>query len=362
MRRSSGARPIDAATIVFLRPGPARPEVLLTRRPASMAFAAGLHVFPGGRVEDADGSPELAVRSGLARGEAADRLGAAVEPARALALHVAAIREAFEETGILVAEPTSRPLPSFSASHDGDFGRFVERLGLRLRADALVPIARWVTPAFMATRFDTWFFAAELPQGANPRFDEAEVVEHAWLAPGRALDLIAEGSVHAWPPTVMTLAWLEDARDIGDVRRRLAIGPAAPLRIDEPVQGIMRFACGAAGGVPGREVNTYLLGHRELVVVDPGDPDERVTDAIADAIAARGEAAGIVLTVGTPDHLAGCLALAGRLGLELGGPGGHGAPGGLSVGGPSGARRLLVADVAELRDGALLPFGDAAAY
>ena len=97
-------RPHPAATVVLLRPGADGLEVLLTRRPSTMAFAAGMMVFPGGRVDAADSDPGLAARSALTPAAAAERLGGGAEPELAAALHVAAVRELFEEAGILLAD------------------------------------------------------------------------------------------------------------------------------------------------------------------------------------------------------------------------------------------------------------------
>ena len=93
-----------AATVVLLRPGRAGLEVLLTRRPASMAFAPDMHVFPGGRVDAADGDPRLVARSVVSPRDAATGLAGDLEPELAIAAWIAAIREVFEETGVLLAE------------------------------------------------------------------------------------------------------------------------------------------------------------------------------------------------------------------------------------------------------------------
>jgi NUDIX domain. len=100
----AGVVPQLAATVVLLRPGRTGLEVLLTRRPASMAFAPDMHVFPGGRVDAADGDPRLVARSVLSPLEAAAGLGGDLPPDVAIATYVAAIREVFEETGVLLAD------------------------------------------------------------------------------------------------------------------------------------------------------------------------------------------------------------------------------------------------------------------
>lgn len=101
---AQAVEPKLAATVVLVRPGRRGPEVLLTRRPTSMAFAPDMHVFPGGRVDAADADPELLARSVVSAAEAGRALGGDLDPATALAAHVAAIRELFEEAGVLLAD------------------------------------------------------------------------------------------------------------------------------------------------------------------------------------------------------------------------------------------------------------------
>ena len=123
-----------------------------------MAFAPDMHVFPGGRVDAADADPGLAARSGLSADEAAERLGGDLEPAMAMAAHVAAIREAFEEVGVLLADHAPRAdLVDARArllAETGAFPAIADALDLRLRTDLLVPLSRWVTPRSMPRRFD----------------------------------------------------------------------------------------------------------------------------------------------------------------------------------------------------------------
>ena len=238
--------PHAAATLVLVRPGAGGGlEVLLTRRPDSMAFAAGLHVFPGGRVESTDvASAEVEVaRAARVGGQAAD-------PAFHLAHRIAAIRETREEVGV------------------------------RLEPDALVEVAHWVTPRAYPRRFDARFFVAELPPGAVLAPDPHEVVDHVWLTPRDALRAMHDGEIRMWPPTSTTLQRLERANSYDAIRARLGRGPDLPIRVVRIEPGLTVLTGRSAFGPGGRPANTVLVGERDVVMVDPGDPDEDVLDAI----------------------------------------------------------------------------------
>jgi ribonuclease/clavin/mitogillin len=281
-----------AATVVLLRPAPdatGEPEVLLIQRPSTMAFGANLHVFPGGKLDPEDRSPDLAATSARSPATAVDVLGANVGLEDALGLHVAALRELAEEVGVELGDDAL------------------------LRTDLLAPIAHWVTPPFMPRRFSTWFFVADLPAGATPVFEAAEVAAHTWVTPSAALELRAAGAIEMWVPTVSALERLIEtgARSAAEVASRLVLGPVAPPRVIEEGPAVVRLAIGAAGGLPGRTGVVTLHGRRELVVVDPGDPSEEAIEAIVAAAARRsGTIRAIVLTAPDPDHAAGAEALA----------------------------------------------------
>ena len=329
--------PRPAATVVLLRPGAGGMEVLLTRRPASMAFAGDLFVFPGGRVDDADSDPRIVARS----------LGGA-------APEVAAVRELFEEAGVLLAESALGgaldEADTIAARRDlldgtATIADVSERLELRLRTDLLARIGHWTTPPIMPRRFDTLFFAAELPAGATPTFVSDEVVEHRWLTPAAALAAMATGEIGMWVPTSTTLQQLRWADDLAAIRSRIAPGPVAAPRVVVEEPEVTRIVMSGAGAVPGQTVNTYLVGRRELVAVDPGDPSDAGADALLMAAAGRGGTiVAIALTHAEPDHAAGAEGLALRLDIPI-----HAGP---------GAGRELSYQVRELRDGERLPAGD----
>ncbi len=309
--------PRPAATVVVVRPGPDGPEILLTHRPSTMAFAAGMHVFPGGRVDPADADPRLAARSARGPTEAARVLGGNIAPDEALAIHLAAVRELFEEAGVLLADGAVEPATLAERRSrllaGGGLGDALDGLDVRLATDRLVPIAHWTTPPFMARRFSTWFFVADVPAGAEATFEGAEVAAHRWVPAGLALEQLAIGEIEMWVPTTTVLQRFVEtgAATAVELGRRLAFGPTAPPRILEETATRVRFAFGAVGALPGRTGTTTLFGRRELVLVDPGDPSDEATEAIGDAVRRRdGAIRAIVLGSPDPDRAAGAQGLA----------------------------------------------------
>jgi len=276
------AVPHPAATVVLLRPGldaPDKPEVLLIHRPSTMAFGPGLHVFPGGKVDLADGGV-----GGWDGAIAAAALGGNVPPGDALAIHRAALRELEEEAGVRLA-----------------------------RFEDLVPIAHWTTPRFMPRRFSTWFFVADLPPGVEPAFAAAEVAAHRWVTAPAALEQMAAREIDMWVPTTSVLERLiaTGAQMAAEVAQTIRLALAPEPRIVEERPNLVRFAFGAVGGLPGRVGETILLGGSRLLVVDPGDPSDEALDLLLATVERRGGAlSAIVLTRTDPDHAAAAEAIA----------------------------------------------------
>jgi 8-oxo-dGTP pyrophosphatase MutT (NUDIX family) len=202
---------LPAATVVVRRDE----EVLLLRRPQRSGFAAGAWVFPGGRVDAGDADPAL---QSVLRGPPAEAW------ARRLALDdldaatgfvVAALRETFEETGILLAAgdlPSGREMAGMRRAlleEEAHFGELVRGAGLALDAGVLAYIAHWVTPIPERRRYDTRFFLASVPAGAEADLHAGEeLVEARWLTPGDAVEGFAAGDLPMLPPTVHTLRGL----------------------------------------------------------------------------------------------------------------------------------------------------------
>ena len=219
----------DAATVALLRDAPGGPEVYLLRRVRAMAFAGGMHVFPGGSVDPAD-AEELPGAGDLAGGgdgwvgppasAFATALGCDQPLARALVC--AAVRETFEESGVLLAGPSAAAVLGDVSTDEWEAERaaleardqsltgLLARRGLVLRADLLRPCAHWITPEVEPRRFDTRFFVARVPAGQVCREAGGEADQRLWLRPQEALDR----RLGMLPPTSAVLADLAQWPDV----------------------------------------------------------------------------------------------------------------------------------------------------
>lgn len=217
------AEPRNAATVVLLREGSGSVdhqggvEIYLLRRQASMAFAGGMCVFPGGGVDPRDFDAELVDRglwAGPTPSEWAARLGCDEPMARALVC--AAVRETFEESGVLLAGPTPSEVVADTTGDDWEAQRvalesrelslttFLEDRALVLRTDLLGAWSGWLTPVFEPRRFRTWFFVARLPEGQVTRDVSTESSSVAWLSAGEAVRQVENGEIIMMPPTWLT--------------------------------------------------------------------------------------------------------------------------------------------------------------
>src|SRR6266496_5875676 len=250
--RLEPAVPRDAATVILLRQdasadGGGGIEAFLLRRTAELEFAPGAYVFPGGSVDARDADPGVGW-AGPGPADFAALLD--VPPDRARALVCAAVRETFEESGVLLAGASHDDLVRDSAALAADRNALLAgsaslagvlgRRGLVLRADLLTPWARWITPEASPRRFDTWFFAAALPPGqqatAAPEghADPGESESGAWLRPETALEGAQAGQLTLLPPTAVTLGELAGHHGVaGILARRMVITPRLPRVIIE---------------------------------------------------------------------------------------------------------------------------------
>jgi len=345
------ARP--AATVLLLRDGSLGPEAFLLQRTKSAAFLAGAHVFPGGALDKADQDQRVLRRvHGLDDTEASRRLGL---DSGGLAYWVAALRECFEEAGILLAQgEDGRALGAQRAAqlaqyrgmlHSGKlaFAEFLERERLLLRAHELAYFGHWITAPGRARRFDTRFFLALAPEGQRGAHDGTELIASLWLRPQEAIEREARGAmdlVFATKNTLLDLARFSRAKDALEhareaevetnracwalgpdgaqalYRRRdpqyfeihwsdpeesgqtsIALKPGAPKRLDPYVT---RVIAPNPGMMTGPGTNTYLVGDKDLAVIDPGPAiDSHIAAVLA---AGAGAIRWVVCTHTHMDH------------------------------------------------------------
>lgn len=332
---STSVAPRPAATVMVVRDAPDGLEVLLLRRAEKGDHNSGAWVFPGGLVDPADQRRHPAC-SGLDDAAASARLGVAQG---GLDYYIAAIRECFEEAGLLFAvdecerivgmqgEAGARLAALRGPLHGGncELADVCRDFGLRLAADRLFYIAHWVTPLGRAKRFDTRFFVAVLPEGQTSRHDAVETLDQVWLRPAAALS--AENSRRLLRPTRAAIemvgrfadtdtlvAWARSPREVTVVMQRLSMdsdGPRSVMphepawaeigRLDPKGQGtawcemrpgvavrlsprVLRVTSSGEGGC-----NSYLVGDErgEWAVIDPGPADESHVEAVIAAASGR---------------------------------------------------------------------------
>ncbi len=225
------AVPRSAATVVLLRPGAGGVESYLLRRHLGMAFAGGMYAFPGGGVDPRDEDAGTAW-AGPAAGAWADRMRC--DEALARALVCAAVRETFEESGVLLAGPTEATVVADPTGddweadrealvrHDLAFAEFLAKRGLVLRSDLLGYWAHWITPEFEPRRYDTRFFVAALPDGQRTRDVSGEADRVAWMPPAAAVAGVDAKTMRMLPPTYVMMRDLSDLASSADALERAA--------------------------------------------------------------------------------------------------------------------------------------------
>lgn len=235
--------PAPAATLVVLRDRhDGDVETLLIQRHRESKFAAGAFVFPGGKIEPHDAPDDAsACCARLDPAVAARQLGLAHDPRAALAYWVGAIREAFEEVGVLLAYGPDHGPVSLAQSRFGEYRRACQRdhrafwqmvrhEQLTLATDRLTYFAHWITPEEQPVRFDTRFFAAEMPAGQGAQADEHEIVAVRWLTPALALQAQRRGEISLRVPTIKNLLLFEGARSVKEALGRLEGLRVEPIR------------------------------------------------------------------------------------------------------------------------------------
>ena len=337
-----------AATVLLLRDGPQGVEVLMTRRATTASFAPNAYVFPGGGVDALDAT---------SHSQATRRPG---QSDLHLTQAIAAIRESFEELGVLLARR-----PDGSVADDTDIAAldrhqpFVAQCkarGLTLMAQDVFVLAHWVTDRDLPRRFDVPFLIARMPEGQMPVADETEQFEPEWVRPFDALARHKAGSFFMIFPTVRTLERLQDFSDVDAVLQACAVDeqplwtscPRAGLlagrearymehelpfgelamvcpdgqivhaldwQTEHPVallNNVQRLTAPNPGVMTGPGTNSYLVGEPATgyIVIDPGPADAEHLDKLWRA--AGGDIRLIVCTHSHPDHSPGALPLQAR--------------------------------------------------
>lgn len=264
---------------MLVRDGDDGLEVFMLQRTLSAAFARGQYVFPGGKVDDADhGEAFEPICDGLDDATASARMGL---PSGGLAWLVAAIRECFEEAGVLLARRTgSADVVGFDDSivadrfnaarhaiHDGErsLAELCSTEDLQLLTDRIHLVDHWVTPVGERRRFDTRFFVAAAPESQEPLHDDKETIASLWVRPADAIDMWRGGELQMFPPTVASLEFLLPHADVASATAAAAgvgvpptVTPRIVLDDDGRVVGIRR------NGEPGYDdtpVPEYVIGH-----------------------------------------------------------------------------------------------------
>jgi 8-oxo-dGTP pyrophosphatase MutT (NUDIX family) len=234
------AEPRQAATVLLLRDGARGLEVYLLRRTKGMPFAGGMTAYPGGGVDPRDGDTEIAW-AGPSPAQWATAFGCDERTARELVC--AAVRETFEEAGVLLAgSDDGSVVPDVSGddweaqrqallTRELSLAELLAGRGLALRSDLLRPFAHWITPPVEPRRYDTKFFAAALPVGQEARHVSGEADEAEWRTPSAALAELSAGMRPMLPPTTHTLGQLAP---FPDVTAALAGSPPEPLHPISP--------------------------------------------------------------------------------------------------------------------------------
>lgn len=205
------ARP--AATVIIARDWEDEMQVCMLQRSASSEFLANAYVFPGGRVDAKDSSQILYKSSKLSPAQA-DKI---LKTDNSLSYFIAAIRESFEEAGILFADAPDTDLTSGSAydalqadrlklnTQEMSFEEFVLKYNLSLLTDHLYYFAHWITPLEVPKRYDTRFFVAKLPENQLVIHDNKEISDSIWISPKTALKQAQQGSIQLIFPTIKNL-------------------------------------------------------------------------------------------------------------------------------------------------------------
>ena len=243
--------PVDAASVLLLRDSDAGLQVLLMRRAQASQVLGGAYVFPGGKLDAEDHAPEVLQCLSEPPGQLLARLHETeLEPTRAAGLFMAALREAFEECGVLAGQDSLGPaLARQLRSLVGQRGwhQSLQQTGQALRTEDLLPWSRWITPrqpAVTNKRFDTRFFVARVCDDQVARHDDFETTDSVWLTPMQALTRYAAGEIDLVAPQIMSLYELKAHRSVAQALQEARQRPPAliePHPFDQDGQRILCY-------------------------------------------------------------------------------------------------------------------------
>ncbi len=305
--------PKDAAAMILLR-DPSDPKVFWVKRAKTLAFMANFHAFPGGQRDAADA--EIPILNAENHPDAQMR--------------VTAIREIFEETGILIA----RGVENLSAerraamrdelhSDQASFKELLESEGLTLDASLVIEAPRWVTPATSHRRYNTRFFSAWLPEGQETEIIPGELEWGEWLRPKEALQKWIDGDCVIVTPIFCAIqALAEGVEDFAE--RMLSVSQEERDHLERRVQfryGVFLCPLRTPTIPPATHTNCYLVGGDEMVVIDPGSPypdQQAVLDHVVSRFIEQGKRfREIIITHLHPDHIGGVTHLSEKFNLPV---------------------------------------------
>lgn len=302
-------------------------EVLLTKRPDSMAFMGGAYVFPGGALDDADRSDDMARVSNLQRQHALERLGEEISPDMALGLFCCALRELYEEAGLLLALSGERPVDPakvrnvYAAHHaevghdSSTFAAFLAKEGLVLSTDLVVPHGRLITPEQAPIRFDARFFVAPMPDGQAVVPHPTEVHEWLWISPTEALERARAKTLEVPIPTMAVLQGLSEIASYDELlqgrhERRV-------VEAEELTSLITVVRAPNPGLMSGAGTNTYVVGRGDVAIIDPAVSDPVYIERVAREAGDRGRVKVVLITHSHFDHIGGVVALTDQMPVEV---------------------------------------------
>jgi endoribonuclease LACTB2 len=309
------AIPKNAAAIILLKDRH-DPKVFWVKRSAKLLFMPGFHAFPGGQVDEGDLNISII--------NCEDEEGAL--------MRAAAVREFFEETGILFAHgagelPTEALKAERQSLHENarTFAEILAEHNLVIDGAQLSVAGRWVTPTMAPRRFDTWFYLGWLDDHQEPLIEGGELAEGEWIRPKEAFDRWKSGEIMMAPPTLHIIQTLAENCEKPETLKSalVAISKATngAIRRMEFKPNFFLWPVKTPTLPPATHTNCYIIGGKELIVIDPASPykeEQETLDILLDGFIAEGRRVReIILTHHHPDHVGGVNHLSKRLGLGV---------------------------------------------